>query len=313
MQSHLAILTHLNSETLFADLKQHLRSDFYVVTASQSEVEFIDQAEQEKQHIDCLIIQESINLPQLAQNLCRQATLLPAVILCAAPARADQAINARQSQTSLSETDQETAIGQTSQPLDRQLFYHTAEVHVSTKQLSEIEYWINQAIAQFVKLSPACVVPEQILTVQDETEQRIAEDFIILQQRRLSEKLKERLGYLGVYYKREPKNFFRYLSPEEQKKFLEELKSSYRFILLNYFSARSDLNQKIDEFVNTAFFADLPVTQIVEIHMGLIDEFSKQLKLEGRGEEILLDYRLTLIDTISHLCEMYRRCIPRES
>jgi circadian clock protein KaiA len=27
----------------------------------------------------------------------------------------------------------------------------------------------------------------------------------------------------------------------------------------------------------------------------------------------LLDYRLTLIDTIAHLCEMYRRSIPRES
>jgi circadian clock protein KaiA len=25
-----------------------------------------------------------------------------------------------------------------------------------------------------------------------------------------------------------------------------------------------------------------------------------------------LDYRLTLIDTIAHLCEMYRRSIPRE-
>ena len=43
-----------------------------------------------------------------------------------------------------------------------------------------------------------------------------------------------------------------------------------------------------------------------------MEEFSKQLKLEGRSEEILLDYRLTLIDIIAHLCEMYRRSIPRE-
>jgi circadian clock protein KaiA len=55
------------------------------------------------------------------------------------------------------------------------------------------------------------------------------------------------------------------------------------------------------------------VTQIVEIHMNLMDVFSKQLKLEGRSEEILLDYRLTLIDIIAHLCEMYRRSIPRDS
>jgi len=45
----------------------------------------------------------------------------------------------------------------------------------------------------------------------------------------------------------------------------------------------------------------------------LFDEFAKQLKLEGRSEEILLDYRLTLIDVIAHLCEMYRRSIPRDN
>jgi circadian clock protein KaiA len=46
--------------------------------------------------------------------------------------------------------------------------------------------------------------------------------------------------------------------------------------------------------------------------MDLMEEFATQLKLEGRSEDILLDYRLTLIDTIAHLCEMYRRSVPRE-
>jgi circadian clock protein KaiA len=27
---------------------------------------------------------------------------------------------------------------------------------------------------------------------------------------------------------------------------------------------------------------------------------------------VLLDYRLTLIDSLAHLCEMYRRSVPRE-
>ena len=44
-----------------------------------------------------------------------------------------------------------------------------------------------------------------------------------------------------------------------------------------------------------------------------MEEFSNQLKLEGRNEDILLDYRLTLIDIIAHLCEMYRRSVPRET
>jgi len=44
--------------------------------------------------------------------------------------------------------------------------------------------------------------------------------------------------------------------------------------------------------------------------MDLMDQFSQQLKLEGRSDEICLDYRLTLIDIIAHLCEMYRRSVP---
>ena len=40
--------------------------------------------------------------------------------------------------------------------------------------------------------------------------------------------------------------------------------------------------------------------------MELIDDFSKKLKIEGRSDEILLDYRITLIDVLAHLCETYR-------
>lgn len=130
---------------------------------------------------------------------------------------------------------------------------------------------------------------------------------------RLAEKLKERLGYLGIYYKRSSKNFLRYMSLPQRQELLQQLKVDYREIILSYFSPESGLNQKIDNFVNVAFFADVPIAQIVEIHMGLMDEFSKQLKLEGRSDEVLQDYRLTLIDAIAHLCEMYRRSIPRES
>jgi circadian clock protein KaiA len=92
-----------------------------------------------------------------------------------------------------------------------------------------------------------------------------------------------------------------------------ELKTLYQQIILSYFAENDSLNALIDEFVSIAFFADLSVTQVVEIHMELMDSFFKQLKLEGRSEEILVDYRLTLIDVMAHLCEMYRRSIPRES
>ncbi|MBD2104854.1 circadian clock protein KaiA [Leptolyngbya sp. FACHB-261] len=128
----------------------------------------------------------------------------------------------------------------------------------------------------------------------------------------LADKLKERLGYLGVYYKRDPRRFLRRLPEPERQEFYRKLYSTYRGIILNYFRSNGDLNQRIDEFVNLAFFADISVSQVLEIHMELMDAFAKQLKLEGRSDEILLDYRIALIDVIAHLCELYRRSIPRE-
>ena len=186
---------------------------------------------------------------------------------------------------------------------------HSAEVRIEIKQVQEISGFIDEAIAKFVALSPASI-PN---TTDDPTHQLNSVSFLMQQQRRLAEKLKERLGYLGVYYKRNPQLFLRHLSVSERHLLLENLKSEYRQIVLQYFSQENTLNQKIDNFVDIAFFADISVSRIVEIHMELMEEFSKQLKLEGRSEEVLLDYRLTLIDVIAHLGEMYRRSIPRES
>ena len=92
----------------------------------------------------------------------------------------------------------------------------------------------------------------------------------------------------------------------EEQALLQQIKSDYSQILINYFTTDKKLKEKIDKFVNAVFCANIPVPQIIEIHMELIDEFSKQLKLEGRSDEALLDYRLTLIDILAHLCELYR-------
>jgi circadian clock protein KaiA len=181
--------------------------------------------------------------------------------------------------------------------------YHAATVDLATDRLDQLGTAIDQAIAQFIQLSPVrqpiAQIPERPLSAQ---------------QLRLSEKLKERLGYLGVYYKRNPQNFFRHMTKPEREELLRHLKTEYREIVLVYFAeSGGNLNDRLDNFVNVGFFADVSVAQIVAIHMELMDDFSKQLKLEGRSDEILQDYRLTLIDAIAHLCEMYRRSIPRES
>lgn len=95
----------------------------------------------------------------------------------------------------------------------------------------------------------------------------------------------------------------------ERQVLLQQLKSDYRQILINYFTTDKTIKEKIDKFINAVFCANIPVPQIIEIHMDLIDEFSTQLQLEGRSDETLLDYRLTLIDILAHLCEAYRCAI----
>jgi circadian clock protein KaiA len=191
------------------------------------------------------------------------------------------------------------------------IFYHHAEVKLPWASLEQITTYINLAITQFLNLAPSCALKDKPTKPQIDRQEN-SQNFLIFQQRRLAEKLKERLGYLGVYYKRNFQDFYRNLSPEKKQKLLHELSVDYRQIILKYFSEDREINQLIDRFVNQAFFADLSVSQILEIHMDLMDEFAQQLKLEGRSEEILLDYRLALIDIIAHLGEMYRRSIPRE-
>lgn len=102
---------------------------------------------------------------------------------------------------------------------------------------------------------------------------------------------------------------FQQMSVQKQATFIQELKDDYRKIVLNYFASTNV--KPIENFTDKVFYSNIPVPQVIQIHMELIDEFSKQLKLEGRSDEVLLDYRLTLIDILAHLCEMYRRKISK--
>lgn len=317
----LTICTLLDSETLARSLQHYLSGERYLLTRHQSPAEFLQFVEQEKQILDCLILEDGPDLLPLVNQLYAQGTLLPLVILKPDLPATDNSSLAQPAPESpdnyKNNENRETAIAEAPKSLAKELtsgegsfFYHAAAVEVYYSQLSHISHYIDEAIANFLKLSsvaPWCKTNSDADPIPEE------ENVLLQQQRRLAEKLKERLGYLGVYYKRNPQNFFRNLPSAERHEFIANLKSAYRQIVLEYFVGNSNLNQKIDEFVNVAFFADISVTYIVEIHMELMDEISKQLKLEGRGDEILLDYRLTLIDVIAHLCEMYRRSLPKDS
>lgn len=310
MRPQLSICIFLHSNQIAESLTRLLVNERHSVSAFTSEAEFLQFVESKKQQIDCLILEDDPAWEPMASYLRQEAILLPAVIvdLSGTESKNDEMpVNPTLSAV-------EVAMSQRSAVVDEaalNCFYHSAEVKISTTQFHEITDCIHQALTEFLSLS-ACGDLTRPIGGQSATTS-LTQHLLLQQQRRLAEKLRERLGYLGVYYKRNPQGFLRHLPPAERREFLENLKLDYREIVLSYFSDDNNLNQKIDNFVNVAFFADVPVTNIVEIHMELMDDFAKQLKLEGRSEEVLLDYRLTLIDTIAHLCEMYRRSLPQES
>ena len=173
--------------------------------------------------------------------------------------------------------------------------YHPEELHLPGDQLAQLGYNIDAAISRFLRQGRADGRQEDTATRAVGT---------------LSERLRERLGYLGVFYKRDPSRFLGSLTPDDRKDLLESLHRTYRDLMVSYFSDPAASNQALESFVNTAFFSDLPITRTVEIHVDLIDEFWKQLRMEGHKNDFLQDYRLALLDVMAHLCEMYRRSIP---
>jgi circadian clock protein KaiA len=171
--------------------------------------------------------------------------------------------------------------------------YHDAEVHLPADQLEQLPYSLDAAFARVLSRAlPGAGLSEGW---------------------KLADRLKDRLGLLGVFYKRDPDRFLLQLGELERRELLHSLERTYRDLLLSYFRDPAAANQALESFVNTAFFSDLPITKTVEIHMNLIDGFAKQLKLEGHRHDFLQDYRLALLDVMAHLCEMYRRSIPADA
>ncbi len=182
--------------------------------------------------------------------------------------------------------------------------YHPSEVHLPQDQLEQLRYSIDAAISGFLR---------QGLEQGSENAPTGGGPQEGSERWKLVNRLKGRLGYLGVFYKRDPARFLRNLPELERDELVRSLERTYRDLLLSYFRDPAAANQALESFVNTAFFCDLPVTKTVEIHINLIDRFSKQLKMEGHKSDFLQDYRLALIDVMAHLCEMYRRSVPPDA
>lgn len=277
----LSVCIFAATDSLARLLEESLSHDRFAVARVSSPNDLVRAIEGDTERIDCLVLQEVPELVPYLQQLSDRGRLLPTAIV-----------------ESEGDRDPKPAY-----------VYHPGEVRLPAAAAAEIVSYIDKAVTQYLQL-PA---DHPTTATGDVPPMRSPSDsFLTQQQQRLTEKLRERLGYLGVYYKRNSQDFLRNLSRREKEHLLNELRAEYRHIALNYFSKDPQVNGEIDRFVNRAFFADVAVTQIMEIHMELMEEFAQQLRLEGRSDELLLDYRLTLIDVVAHLCEMYRRSIPRE-
>lgn len=276
------------------DLELNLDPSRYVVHQTTVLGDALDWLQSRPDLPDCLVVDDQVWHQALRPALMQLGLMLPVVVLIDSP-----------------ESPAADRLPANAVPVTGAEAYPGAVVHRAEEALSQLDQMIQNAIQEFLRLPQRNGAAPTAPSVNSSAP---LADSLSAQQHRLTEKLKARLGYLGVYYKRNPNSFLRNMSPDDRAAFLNQLKADYRIIVLGYFAkdAKINLNQLIDDFVDQAFMADISVAQIVEIHMELMDSFSKQLKLEGRSEEILLDYRLTLIDVIAHLCEMYRRSIPRQ-
>jgi circadian clock protein KaiA len=296
LSGHLTIAVLADSADLLPLLGQYLDGERYILQYFTSQSEFLDNIEMVEHELDCLVFYSDRQLLPTINYLYDRGLILPVVIV--------HRLTPHHLPSSETNTTMDLSVSSS-------YIYQPSEVILAVTELSDIGMAIDKAIAKFLNLTP--IMPASEDSQPTEIEISISEpNFLLQQQSRLAQKLNERLGYLAVYYKRNPRQFFRHLDRPQKQELLAQLKSQYREIVLDYFADTSQINDKIDEFVSSIFFRDLAVSEIVKIHMELIEEFSDQLKLEGRSEEILLDYRLTLIDIIAHLCEMYRRSIPRE-
>ncbi len=274
-----------------------LKSDRYELKCLSLTQDLMDFIFDHKEQIDCLVFVKDTQNSSVLAELWQAKVLLPIVIIEveAVGTMAEPQLNSDESVTDITAN---------------RTLYHQAEIYLYPTQLAEINSYINLAISKFLSFAPDSHLNNY--QTQSEPEVEGIYNSLLLQQRKLTEKLKARLGYLGVYYKRNPSDFYRNLPSAKQAELYQQLNQNYRQILIIYFTDSSQINKLIDEFVDQVFFTDISTSQILEIHMELIDEFAQQLQIEGRSDDILLDYRLPLIDIIAHLCEMYRRSIPGE-
>ncbi|MFM7269981.1 MAG: circadian clock protein KaiA [Cyanobium sp.] len=277
-EPELTIASLLRDPSLASACAQWLRGGRYQLEVIVPDREPVAALEARREGFDAMLLEQGVLDDATALALRERGLLLPAVV-----------------------------VGEVSGRVE----LHEAEVHLPPDQLEQLPYSLDAAVARFLRRGTPSLDTNGAAGVQHGEEQAAAEGSE--ERWKLTNRLRGRLGYLGIYYKRDPARFLRLLPEDDRDELLASLTRTYRDLLLSYFRDPASANQALESFVNTAFFSDLPITRVVEIHMNLIDRFGKQLQLEGHKNDFLQDYRLALLDVMAHLCEMYRRSIPPDA
>lgn len=218
----------LEESAVHGEIAQPVRYTCKFVKSAEALLRYIQQP---AHPIDCLILPVFPDLPALFDQLQQQALFFPTVVIEFLP--------------SGGVLGAESEAGKVPQP---PFAYHPAVIWLMTTQINQISLTIDQAISKFLQLNPDQPSVSDLMVLPPSPTHRL-----MAQQLRLAEKLKERLNYLGVYYKRNPRNFLRHMALSQKEELLQQLSADYRAIVLAYFTDEPGLNDKIDQFVNVAF------------------------------------------------------------
>ena len=177
---------------IVAALTQYLSGEHFQLHFADSLDNFHHFIRNNVDSIDSLIVSKSSDSFQALRELSSVGTLLPAIII-ELPQSKEEVLNQGKFKRSVN------------------YCYHSAEICLNFNQIKKTPKAINQAISQFLYLVPSCSLFDEADPLSAKLGRVDAKgtfNFLSSQQKRLSDKLKERLGYLGVYYKTEPSIFF---------------------------------------------------------------------------------------------------------
>lgn len=210
MLSQISICALVETSALSQGCEHALTQDRFRISLCRAHTEFLDYLQDKREGIDCLILEGKLWLNELTRHLCEHGLVLPAIVILEDESRSPDA---------------------------EQFRYHSAEVQIGSSAIEQLPEKVDLAIAQFLRLAPLQCVATISSPIQQYSPNigkgGTASDPILVQQQRLTERLKERLGYLGVYYKRDPQRFLRNLAPPEAKQLMHLLEATYREIVLN--------------------------------------------------------------------------------